>query len=149
MSRILQWSILMGAVALVTGALPAVAADKQPNILVFWGDDIGQSNLSAYTKGVMGYKTPNIDRVANEGMLFTDYYAEQSCTAGRAAFIMGQSVFRTGSEQGGAAGRRRGHAGRRSHHRRAAEAARLCHRPVREKPSRRPGRAPADHARLR
>jgi arylsulfatase A-like enzyme len=89
MSRVLQWSVLVAAIALATGALPAVAAEKKPNIVVFWGDDIGQANLSAYTKGVMGYKTPNIDRVANEGMLFTDYYAEQSCTAGRSAFIMG------------------------------------------------------------
>src|SRR5262245_16666013 len=64
----------------------------EPNILILWGDDIGQSNLSVFTKGMMGYKTPNIDRVANEGMLFTDYYAEQSCTAGRAAFMYGQSV---------------------------------------------------------
>ena len=63
----------MGVIALITGALPAVAADKQPNIVVFWGgDDIGQANLSAYTKGVMGYKTPNIDRVANEGMIFLE-----------------------------------------------------------------------------
>ena len=72
------------------------SAEKKPNILVIWGDDIGQSNLSCFTKGVMGYRTPNIDRIANEGMLFTDYYAEQSCTAGRAAFIMGQCVFRSG-----------------------------------------------------
>jgi arylsulfatase A-like enzyme len=104
MSRILQWFFLVGAIALVTGALPAVAADKKPNIVVFWGDDIGQANLSAYTKGLMGYKTPNIDRVANEGMLFTDYYAEQSCTAGRAAFIMGQSVFRSGLSKVGLPG---------------------------------------------
>lgn len=60
-----------------------------PNIVVIWGDDIGQSNLSIYTKGLMGYQTRNIDRIAQEGMLFTDYYAEQSCTAGRAAFIKG------------------------------------------------------------
>jgi arylsulfatase len=69
---------------------------KKPNILILWGDDIGQSNLSAYSKGMMGYRTPNIDRIATEGMLFTDYYGEQSCTAGRSAFITGQSVFRTG-----------------------------------------------------
>ncbi len=62
--------------------------EKKPNILVIWGDDIGQSNISAYTMGVMGYQTPNIDRVANEGMIFTDYYSEQSCTAGRSSFIM-------------------------------------------------------------
>ena len=72
-----------------------MAADK-PNILVIWGDDIGITNLSCYSKGLMGYRTPNIDRLAAEGMQFTDAYGEQSCTAGRAAFITGQSVFRTG-----------------------------------------------------
>jgi arylsulfatase A-like enzyme len=79
-------------------------AQGKPNILIIWGDDIGQSNLSCFTKGVMGYRTPNIDRIANEGMLFTDYYAEQSCTAGRAAFIMGQSVFRSGLSKVGMPG---------------------------------------------
>jgi arylsulfatase A-like enzyme len=74
----------------------ATATKKQPNILVIWGDDIGISNLSCYTHGLMGYKTPNIDRIAKEGMLFTDSYGEQSCTAGRSAFITGQSVLRTG-----------------------------------------------------
>lgn len=78
-----------------------VAADseksgKKPNICIIWGDDVGQSNISAYSHGVMGYKTPNIDRVAKEGMMFTDYYAEQSCTAGRASFITGQHGLRTG-----------------------------------------------------
>src|SRR5271169_6506043 len=77
---------------------------KQPNIVVIWGDDIGITNLSCYSKGVMGYRTPNIDRIANEGMLFTDYYAEQSCTAGRAAFITGQSVIRTGLSKVGLPG---------------------------------------------
>jgi len=81
----------------------AFAADK-PNILVIWGDDIGQSNISHYTHGLMGYKTPNIDRIANEGMAFTDYYGEQSCTAGRSSFIMGQSVFRTGLSKVGLPG---------------------------------------------
>jgi arylsulfatase len=79
-------------------------AEKKPNILIIWGDDIGQSNLSVFTKGVMGYRTPNIDRIAEEGMLFTDYYAEQSCTAGRAAFIMGQSVYRSGLSKVGLPG---------------------------------------------
>ncbi len=79
-------------------------AAKQPNILVMFGDDIGQTNLSAYSRGVMGYHTPNIDRVANEGLLFTDYYAEQSCTAGRAAFMLGQSVFRSGLSKVGVPG---------------------------------------------
>src|SRR5436190_10818043 len=71
-------------------------ANKKPNILVIWGDDIGINNLSCYSHGVMGYRTPNIDRLATEGMLFTDSYGEQSCTAGRASFITGQSVYRTG-----------------------------------------------------
>ncbi|MEP0960421.1 MAG: arylsulfatase [Roseobacter sp.] len=84
-------------------AAQTTAGDK-PNILVIWGDDIGQSNISAYTMGLMGYRTPNIDRVANEGMIFTDYYGEQSCTAGRSSYIMGQSVFRTGLSKVGLPG---------------------------------------------
>jgi len=69
---------------------------EQPNILVIWGEDIGISNLSCYSDGLMGYRTPNIDRIANEGMRFTDSYGQQSCTAGRAAFITDQSPYRTG-----------------------------------------------------
>ncbi|GAM64068.1 arylsulfatase [Vibrio ishigakensis] len=90
-------SVLLGA------AGTSVAAEK-PNILVIWGDDIGQSNISAYTFGLMGYKTPNIDRIAKEGMMFTDYYGEQSCTAGRSTFITGQSVLRTGLSKVGLPG---------------------------------------------
>jgi arylsulfatase len=82
----------------------SLMAQDKPNILVVWGDDIGQSNISAYTMGVMGYKTPNIDRIANEGMIFTDYYGEQSCTAGRSSFITGQSVYRTGLSKVGLPG---------------------------------------------
>jgi len=93
--------------ALAVFAVPAVAQDK-PNILVIWGDDIGQSNISRYTNGMMGYETPNIDRVAQEGMTFTDYYGEQSCTAGRSSFIMGQSVFRTGLSKVGLPGATQG-----------------------------------------
>jgi len=77
---------------------------KQPNILVIWGDDIGITNLSCYSHGLMGYHTPNIDRIAKEGMIFTDAYGEQSCTAGRAAFITGQSVYRTGLSKVGMPG---------------------------------------------
>ncbi len=73
-----------------------MAKAGKPNILVIWGDDIGQSNLSCYSDGMMGYRTPNIDRIAAEGARFTDYYGEQSCTAGRAAFICGQNPYRTG-----------------------------------------------------
>jgi arylsulfatase A-like enzyme len=74
----------------------APSVPETPNILIIWGDDIGQSNLSCYSHGVMGYRTPNIDRIAAEGAMFTDYYGEQSCTAGRAAFITGQNPYRTG-----------------------------------------------------
>jgi arylsulfatase len=89
------------------GVAPApagTAAPTKPNIVVIWGDDIGQSDLSAYTKGLMGFRTPNIDRIAQEGVIFTDYYGEQSCTAGRSAFITGQSVFRTGLSKVGLPG---------------------------------------------
>lgn len=71
-------------------------SEKKPNILIIWGDDIGQFNISAYNMGMMGYKTPNIDRIAQEGAKFTDWYGQQSCTAGRAAFVTGQSPIRTG-----------------------------------------------------
>jgi arylsulfatase len=81
---------------MVLSASAASAQQKKPNILVIWGDDIGYSNLSVYNLGMMGYKTPNIDRIAREGALFTDAYAQQSCTAGRASFILGQHPFRTG-----------------------------------------------------
>ena len=82
---------------LIGGGAPAWAADaKKPNILIIWGDDIGQFNVSAYNRGMMGYQTPNIDRIGHEGAIFTDWYGQQSCTAGRAAFITGQSPIRTG-----------------------------------------------------
>ncbi|WP_436151580.1 arylsulfatase [Bosea sp. LjRoot90] len=97
---------LLAAVGLAVGlglsAMPAQAQPApspntaRPNILVIFGDDIGQSNISAYTMGLVGYKTPNIDRIAREGMMFTDYYAENSCTAGRSSFITGQTPKRTG-----------------------------------------------------
>jgi arylsulfatase A-like enzyme len=79
-----------------TAIAQAQASAKQPNIVIIWGDDIGQTDVSAYSMGLMGFHTPNIDRVAKEGMIFTDYHAEQSCTAGRASFITGQSGLRTG-----------------------------------------------------
>ncbi|MGB6426769.1 MAG: arylsulfatase [Methyloceanibacter sp.] len=92
-----------GFVAVLIAA-PVQAEETKPNILVIWGDDIGQANISAYTKGLMGYHTPNIDRIAGEGMIFTDYYGEQSCTAGRSSFVTGQSVFRTGLSKVGLPG---------------------------------------------
>ncbi len=91
--RILK--LVMTAVVALAMAVPLSAQDR-PNILVIWGDDIGWFNISAYNDGMMGYRTPNIDRLADEGMRFTDAYGENSCTAGRAAFITGQSPFRTG-----------------------------------------------------
>ncbi|MGY6216778.1 arylsulfatase [Methylolobus aquaticus] len=98
----------LSAVAMFTAgsllAASSFAATDKPNIVIIWGDDVGQSNISTYTKGMMGYRTPNIDRIANEGITFTDYYAEQSCTAGRSAFITGQSVFRTGLSKVGMPG---------------------------------------------
>ena len=101
--------LLLGGTAIfAVGALPTIAAQAQqpqrPNILVIMGDDIGQSDISAYTFGLMGYHTPNIDRIANEGMKFTDYYAEQSCTAGRSSFITGQATLRTGLSKVGIPG---------------------------------------------
>src|SRR5271163_3722549 len=104
-------TITSGARAQVQKAAPAgaspassAASGRPPNILVIFGDDIGQTNISAYSFGVVGYKTPNIDRIAHEGMMFTDYYAENSCTAGRSTFITGQSAWRTGLSKVGMPG---------------------------------------------
>jgi arylsulfatase len=88
--------ILYLVCSLSTVLIGTTTAAAKPNILVIWGDDIGAHNISAYNHGVMGYETPNIDRLAKEGAMFTHYYAQQSCTAGRAAFITGQHPFRTG-----------------------------------------------------
>ena len=98
------FSLAAAILALLLFSPSVFAESAKPNILVIWGDDVGQSNISAYTKGVMGYQTPNIDRIAREGILFTDYYGEQSCTAGRSSFIMGQSVYRTGLSKVGLPG---------------------------------------------
>jgi len=109
-------TLLFGSMALAAAtALSFTVAPRQaqaqtaptgapPNIVIIWGDDIGQSNISAYTDGLVGYRTPNIDSIAKGGMIFTDYYGEQSCTAGRSAFITGQSVFRTGLSKVGMPG---------------------------------------------
>jgi arylsulfatase len=89
---------LLAAVSASAGASPRPVGGvaRKPNVLVIWGDDIGQFNVSAYSMGMMGYRTPNIDRIGREGAVFTDWYGQQSCTAGRAAFITGQSPIRTG-----------------------------------------------------
>ena len=92
------------ATTLIAGIATIAIAQDKPNILVVWGDDIGITNISANTHGMTGYHTPNIDRIAHEGMRFTDYYGEQSCTAGRSSFILGQSVFRTGLSKVGLPG---------------------------------------------
>lgn len=95
--RLLTFAVAIVTVGLLLGTADfASAQTKKPNILVIWGDDIGQFNVSAYNHGMMGYKTPNIDRIAKQGAMFTDWYGQQSCTAGRAAFITGQSPIRTG-----------------------------------------------------
>ena len=85
----------LGLIAASSAAM-ATTDTAKPNILAIWGDDIGPFNISAYNRGIMGYKTPNIDRIANEGIIFTDSYGDQSCTAGRAGFITGQHPIRTG-----------------------------------------------------
>ena len=95
-TSVIKRTVVFGAALLALAITTPTWAQDKPNILVIWGDDIGITNISAYSRGMMGYKTPNIDRIANEGAIFTDYYGEQSCTAGRAAFITGQIPFRTG-----------------------------------------------------
>ena len=103
-------SILLCLITVVAIVLSSSAcrAQNKPNILVIWGDDIGWFNISAYNRGMMGYKTPNIDRIASEGMMFTDAYGQNSCTAGRAAFITGQSPYRTGLLKVGLPGAKEG-----------------------------------------
>src|SRR5258708_10511656 len=115
---LLGTSTLVAAATLTSGALaqtqqaapaapgatpapaPAAPSGRKPNILVIFGDDIGQTNISAYTFGLMGYKTPNIDRIAPECMMCTDYYAENSCTAGRSSFLTRQAIYPTGMSTG-------------------------------------------------
>jgi len=101
-------SVLLALALGSSGPLMAQGTTKQPNILIIWGDDVGYWNISAYNQGMMGYKTPNIDRIAKEGALFTDWYGQQSCTAGRAAFITGQVGFRTGLLKVGLPGAKEG-----------------------------------------
>jgi len=104
------FKILALALGLASIGAPAsqAAEAKKPNIVIIWGDDIGQSDISAYSMGLMGFHTPNIDRVAKEGVIFTDFYAEQSCTAGRSSFITGQCGFRTGNTKVGMPGAKQG-----------------------------------------
>ena len=112
-ARAVGWILLtavcsfLSLVSVPTASAQQSASARKPNIMVIWGDDIGYWNISAYNQGMMGYKTPNIDRIAKEGALFTDWYGQQSCTAGRSAFITGQSGFRTGNLKVGLPGARR------------------------------------------
>ena len=103
---------LMGLIS-----VPVLAQEKKPNILVIMGDDIGMWNIGAYHRGLMAGRTPNLDKMAKEGMLFTDYYAEASCTAGRANFITGELPIRTGMTTVGQAGASVGLARGGGHHR--------------------------------
>ena len=117
--QIHSWIRRLGALTLAMGFIlvgiphgrlqvKAEPQNRKPNIVIIWGDDVGQSDISAYSMGLMGFKTPNIDRVAKEGMIFTDYYTEQSCTAGRSSFITGQSGLRTGNTKVGMPGAAQG-----------------------------------------
>ena len=101
-------AVLTASTALMGVGGTAQAQTKKPNIVIIWGDDIGQTDISAYSMGLMGFHTPNIDRVAKEGMIFTDWYAEQSCTAGRSSFITGQCGLRTGNTKVGMPGATQG-----------------------------------------
>jgi len=100
--------LLLAVFLLGSATGPLNAQDEKPNILVIWGDDIGWSNPSIYNMGMMGYKTPNIDKIGQDGIVFTDYYSQQSCTAGRSAFITGQSPYRTGLTKVGLPGAEEG-----------------------------------------
>ena len=137
------------AVSMGMPATPAMAQAKKPNIVIIWGDDIGQSNVSAYSRGVMGYQTPNIDRIAREGMMFTDYLRRAELH--RRPGVVPDRPVRPAHrpDQGRPAGRHGGTAEGRPDDRRALEGPGLCHRAVRQEPPGRPQRIPADGARLR
>src|SRR5262245_28680977 len=100
--------VFSAVLAFVVSTDAAFAQEKKPNIVIIWGDDIGQTDISAYSMGLMGFRTPNIDSVAKDGVIFTDYYAEQSCTAGRSSFITGQCGLRTGNTKVGMPGAAQG-----------------------------------------
>ena len=125
----------LSAAALGPSAYAAGESSK-PNILIIMGDDIGYWNISAYNRGMMGHHTPNIDRIANEGAIFTDYYAQQSCTAGLAAFITGQSPIRTGLLKVGLPSAKEGLSDKDPTLAELLKPPRLRHRSVRQEPSR-------------
>ncbi len=136
------WFGLLTSVFVATAAIAPVAAQDQekPNIVVIMADDVGIWNIGAYHRGMMAGRTPNLDKIAAEGMLFTDYYAEASCTAGRAAFVMGQLPIRTGLTTVGQAGATVGMPAEAMTIATAAQEPGLRHRAVRQEPSRRPQR---------
>ena len=119
----LKWSALAAGISLAAACLPVFAQTptQKPNIVVIMGDDIGIWNIGAYHRGMMAGRTPNLDKLAKEGMLFTDYYAEASCTAGRANFITGELPIRTGMTTVGQAGATIGLPAEALHHRHGAE----------------------------
>ena len=131
------------------GLTPTARPGRRPNIVFIMGDDIGWFNVGAYHRGMMSGKTPNLDRLASQGMLFTDYYAEASCTAGRAAFITGEIPLRTGLTTVGQAGADVGMPAQACTIATALKAQGYCHWPVWQEPPRRPEQVPADAARLR
>jgi len=108
MNKTKNWLKVIVLGAFMINAIETTAQTEKPNILVIWGDDIGWSNPSIYNRGMMGYKTPNIDKIGQDGIMFTDYYSQQSCTAGRAAFVTGQSPYRTGLTKVGLPGAKEG-----------------------------------------
>ena len=137
-------AVAMAASVCLASTVVQAQDQERPNILVIFGDDIGMYNIGAYNRGMLGGSTPNIDRIAEEGALFTDYYAQQSCTAGRAAFITGQNPIRTGLLTIGMPGDTQGLQASDPTIAELLKAARLRHRPVRQEPPRRPQRVPAD-----
>ncbi len=147
-----RWTLRLAMLGLLAPAAlaPAVAQQAQkPNIVVIMGDDIGYWNISAYNRGMMGYRTPNIDRIANEGAIFTDYYGQQSCTAGRAAFITGQSPLRTGLLKVGLPAAKEGLSALDPTIAELLKPQGYATGTIRQEPSRRPQRISADGSRLR
>ena len=126
--------LLIGAIIGLPDAHAAWAQDKKPNIVVIMGDDIGMWNIGAYHRGMMAGTTPNLDKIAKEGMLFTDYYAEASCTAGRANFITGELPIRTGMTTVGQAGAKIGIPAEAVTIATVLQVHGLCHGPVRQEP---------------
>ncbi len=147
--RMLQIAIAALGMATMAATAPAAAQAKKPNIVVIMADDIGWSNVGVYNQGIMAGRTPNLDRMASEGMRFTDYYAEASCTAGRANFITGELPIRTGLTTVGQAGSPIGMPAAAPTIATALKSMGYATGPVRQEPPRRPQPIPAHGARVR